>query len=61
MSVSPASSDQQCLAGAAASGEPGALLRGGNFASGTGAGPLAILGIYGPSGVSGGIGFRCVR
>ena len=61
VSVSPAPSDQQCLVGAATSGDPGVLIRGGNFASGTGAGPLAILGLYGPSGSSNGVGFRCAR
>jgi formylglycine-generating enzyme required for sulfatase activity len=61
VSVSAAPSDQQCLVGAATSGEPGALLRGGNFTSGTGAGPLAIIGFLGPSAFSNGIGFRCAR
>ena len=61
-SVSPTpSADQQCLAGAATTGELGALIRGGNYASGTLAGPLTILGLYGPSTASAGIGFRCAR
>jgi hypothetical protein len=41
--VSP-TGDDQCLAGAEATGEPGALLRGGSFVSGSLAGPLAVLG-----------------
>jgi formylglycine-generating enzyme required for sulfatase activity len=53
--------DHQCLAGAATSGEPAALLRGGSFTSGTGAGPLAIYGLAGPSGSNNMIGFRCAR
>ena len=57
--VSP-TGDDQCLAGAATSGEPGALLRGGDFVSGTSAGPLAVDG-HGPSVANGGIGFRCAR
>src|SRR5262249_46826980 len=41
--VSP-TGDEQCLAGAATTGEPGALLRGGFFlGSGAGAGPRAVL------------------
>ncbi len=60
-SVSPAPADQQCLAGASTTGEPGVLIRGGNFTSGTLAGPLAILGLYGPSGSSLAVGFRCAR
>jgi Sulfatase-modifying factor enzyme 1 len=39
--VSP-TGDHQCLAGAATTGEPGALLRGGYFGSGANAGPLAV-------------------
>ncbi len=53
--------DHQCLAGTATSGEPGALIRGGSFTSGTGAGPLAIYGLAGPSTSSNMIGFRCAR
>ena len=58
--VSP-TGDDQCLAGAETTGEPGALLRGGSFASGALAGPLAIVGSAPPSlpGVT--IGFRCAR
>jgi hypothetical protein len=58
--VSP-TGDDQCLAGAATTGEPGALRRGGNLASGPGAGPLAVIGEGPPSFVSGSIGFRCAR
>ncbi len=58
--VSP-TGDDQCLAGAAGTGEPGALLRGGNYVSGALAGPLAILASNPPSGVNITIGFRCAR
>jgi formylglycine-generating enzyme required for sulfatase activity len=54
-------SDAQCLAGAATTGEPGALLRGGDFDDGTFAGPLTVLGSGGPSNASGSFGFRCAR
>jgi len=46
--VSP-TGDDQCLAGAEATGEPGALLRGGSSVSGSLAGPLAVLGSARPS------------
>jgi formylglycine-generating enzyme required for sulfatase activity len=58
--VSP-TGDAQCLAGAATTGEPGALLRGGNFAFGTDDGPLAVIGFDEPSFADGSIGFRCAR
>ena len=58
--VSP-TDDDQCIAGAAATGEPGALLRGGSFVSGALAGPLAVLGTNPPSGSNGTVGFRCAR
>jgi len=53
--------DHQCLSGAATTGEPGGVIRGGSFTSGTGAGPLAIYGLAGLSTSSAGVGFRCVR
>jgi len=58
--ISP-TGDFQCLAGAATTGEPGALLRGGDFDFGTDAGPLNVNGSGSPSGSGGSIGFRCVR
>ena len=58
--VSP-TDDSQCLAGAATTGEPGALLRGGHFGFKTQAGPLFIDGTNSPSASSFSIGFRCVR
>jgi formylglycine-generating enzyme required for sulfatase activity len=58
--VSP-TGDDQCVAGAATTGEPGALLRGGSFVSGELAGPLAVLGSNPPTGSNGTVGFRCVR
>jgi formylglycine-generating enzyme required for sulfatase activity len=53
--------ETQCIAGAAGTGEPGALLRGGSFFSGSLAGPLAVLASNPPSGSNNGIGFRCTR
>src|SRR5262249_28946311 len=41
--------DDQCLAGAATGGQPGALLRGGDFGIGFAAGPLAVDGGVTPS------------
>jgi formylglycine-generating enzyme required for sulfatase activity len=58
--VSP-TGDQQCLAGAATTGEPGALLRGGYFSLGTIAGPLTVLGNFEPSYARNDFGFRCAR
>ncbi len=49
----------QCLADAATTGEPGALLRGGDFARTSG--PLSVYGIVGPSRLFVSTGFRCVR
>jgi formylglycine-generating enzyme required for sulfatase activity len=54
--VSP-TDDFQCLAGAATTGEPRALLRGGNFVLGAIAGPLSVFGREGPSGSGDGFGF----
>ena len=53
--------DDQCLAGAALTGEPGVLVRGGSFGHGTAAGPLAISGGAGPSYFRDNLGFRCAR
>ena len=63
--VSP-TDDVQCLAGVAEEGEPGALLRGGDFGVfnfGPDAGPLAVFGFVEPSQVPFSIvfGFRCAR
>jgi len=58
--ISP-TGDFQCLAGAATTGEPGALLRGGAFVFGSLAGPLTVSGGESLSYSDGGIGFRCVR
>jgi len=58
--VSP-TGDEQCLAGAATTGEPGALLRGGDLGLRTNAGPLTINGGYAPSFSNNVIGFRCAR
>jgi formylglycine-generating enzyme required for sulfatase activity len=55
------SADAQCLAGAATSGEPGALLRGGNFDSSTAAGPFSVFGRVSPSFSDYAFGFRCAR
>jgi formylglycine-generating enzyme required for sulfatase activity len=59
-SVSP-TGDDQCLAGAQTTGEPAALLRGGDFNDGPLAGPFAILASNPPSNPSFAIGFRCIR
>jgi hypothetical protein len=57
--VSP-TGDDQCLGGADTTGEPGALLRGGDFfLYGTFAGPLSVLGTVEPSHSDINIGFRC--
>jgi formylglycine-generating enzyme required for sulfatase activity len=58
--VSP-TDDDQCLAGAATTAEPGALRRGGSFFGGPSAGPLTVVGSGLPSLADGGIGFRCAR
>lgn len=58
--VSP-TGDYQCLGGAATTGEPGALLRGGVFFFGTNAGPLTVNGGIEPSNALDVIGFRCAR
>jgi len=52
--------DSQCLAGAATTGEPGALLRGGYFGHGSRAGPLAVD-VFVPSFEYDFVGFRCAR
>jgi hypothetical protein len=58
--VSP-TGDDQCISGAATTGEPGALLRGGSFNFGTNDGPLAVDGSEEPSDSLDCIGFRCAR
>jgi hypothetical protein len=57
------SDDYQCFAGAdtSTSGGPGALLRGGGFYNGTGAGPLAVDGFFPASDRPLTDGFRCAR
>ena len=57
--VSP-TADFQCLVGAATTGEPGALLRGGDFLSGGYAGPLMVSDLQ-PSFSDPTVGFRCAR
>ena len=57
--VSPTGDFQQ-LVGAALTGEPGALLRGGWYSpSGPASGPLAVSGYNSPSSANGVFGFRC--
>ena len=53
--------DFQCLFGASDAGEPGALVRGGEFGSMTFAGPLTLYGNVPPSGSFNVVGFRCAR
>jgi hypothetical protein len=59
-SMSP-TGDYQCLAGAATTGEPAALRRGGSAAGGPNAGPLAVIGSGALSVSLPSIGFRCAR
>jgi formylglycine-generating enzyme required for sulfatase activity len=54
-------SDSQCLSGAATTGEPAALLRGGSFTAGSNAGPLSVDADLGLSLTSANLGFRCTR
>jgi len=58
--VSP-TGDLQCLVGAATTGEPGALIRGGSWNPSVNPGPLAIHSGVTPSTQVGDIGFRCAR
>jgi hypothetical protein len=55
----------QCLLGAATTGDPGAIARGGNFAYdnalGAAAGPLSIVAFDEPSQSTSVVGFRCAR
>jgi formylglycine-generating enzyme required for sulfatase activity len=53
--------DFQCLAGAQTTGEPGALIRGGDFNFGALAGVFAVDGINEPSNAFDNVGFRCAR
>lgn len=53
--------DQQCLVGANATGEPGALMRGGYYGNGIVAGPFTTFGGNQPSVASATIGLRCAR
>ena len=53
--------DFQCLFGASDAGEPGALVRGGEFGSATFAGPLEVFGGVSPSASGSDFGFRCAR
>ena len=54
--------DYQCIAGAATTGEPAALIRGGSFESnGITSGPFTVNAIQGPSAFDDSFGFRCAR
>jgi hypothetical protein len=56
------SDDLMCLAGASTTQtSPGALLRGGDFTSGSNAGPLAVVGSFPAKSPSSYVGFRCAR
>lgn len=55
------SDDDQCLAGAATDGPPGALLRGGFFSNGSFAGVFYLNGNQEPNSAGGTIGFRAAR
>jgi hypothetical protein len=54
------SANAMCLAGASTADSPGALIRGGSFGNGAGAGVFAVGGLP-PSGAFNGMGFRCAR
>ncbi len=53
--------DSQCFVGASTTGQPGALLRGGDFGGGSFFGPLSVIGLEGPASAFGSYGFRCAR
>jgi formylglycine-generating enzyme required for sulfatase activity len=55
------SDDSMCLAGADTSRGPGALVRGGNWNYGAGAGPFAIDASVDPTFPYDTFGFRCAR
>jgi formylglycine-generating enzyme required for sulfatase activity len=55
------SDDLQCLAGAATTGAPGALIRGGFFLNGTLDGVFAVSGNFAPSDALDSFGFRAAR
>jgi formylglycine-generating enzyme required for sulfatase activity len=55
------SDDLQCLAGAATTGAPGALIRGGDFFLGSSAGVFAVDGDDTPSNAGSSFGFRAAR
>jgi formylglycine-generating enzyme required for sulfatase activity len=57
------SNDIQCFAGASTTANvgPGALVRGGNYFYGTGAGPLSVRADYFTNGHADFLGFRCAR
>ncbi len=55
------SDDFQCLVGADTTGAPGALIRGGFFGGGTGAGVFAVGGFIAPSSAGSNLGFRAAR
>jgi hypothetical protein len=55
------SDDDQCLGGAATTGDPGALFRGGDFSRGTFAGVFAVYGFFTPSDAFNFLGFRAAR
>jgi len=55
------SDDFMCLAGASTTIGPTALIRGGNFSHGTGAGVFAVNGSWPPTPDNFGAGFRCAR
>jgi formylglycine-generating enzyme required for sulfatase activity len=55
------SADLQCFAGAATSGEPGALYRGGQWNNGSTAGPFLVYGLNPVTSAGITVGFRCAR
>jgi formylglycine-generating enzyme required for sulfatase activity len=55
------SDDVQCLVGAAPSGPPGALIRGGSFYDGAWGGVFFVSGNLGPEAGFDSVGFRCAH
>jgi formylglycine-generating enzyme required for sulfatase activity len=58
--ISP-TGDSECLLGAATTGEPGALFRGGDFETEASSGPFAVEADASPASGGTGTGFRCAR
>jgi hypothetical protein len=53
--------DQVCFGGDGSTKVPGALVRGGSFGNGSGAGVFSVRAFLGPAFSADGFGFRCAR